>query len=230
LDWKVLKNLKALQKLIEEKPDDPRNAQWCCVLGQRYLNFPSGDFFQKGHEYLLKAGKLGLGEGCLRLADDYATREQNWDQARRFYQKAVELHHPVAAHTLGTQALRGYFHISDGVTEHERRPPDYQLAFQLYQKSASLDCGPGCLGLGLLYAQGQGTEKNPAKALKWFRRGTELGNAHAMRSLGACYRHGFGVDRSDEQAKYWFEKSLELEDDETVRRYVAECNRNLTGH
>jgi TPR repeat protein len=230
LDWSVLKNRKALQKLIEKNPDDPRNAQWCCVLGTMYLHCPSGNFVQKGHEYLSMAGKLGLGEGYACLADDYATREQNWDQARRYYEKAVELHHPLAAHTLGTQALRGYFHISDGVTEHERRPPDYQEAFQLYQKSASLGCGPGCSGLGLLYAQGKGTEKNPVKALKWFRRGMELGDAHAMQNLGVCYANGSGVDRSDEQAIYWFEKSLELVDDEYIRMCIAVCNSNLTGH
>jgi TPR repeat protein len=178
----------------------------------------------------LKAGKLGLGEGYARLADDYATREQNWDQARRFYQKAVELHDPVAAHTLGTQARWGYFHISNGVTEHERRPPDYQEAFHFYQISASLDCGPGCAGLGKLYAEGKGTEKYSAKALKWFRRGSELGDAHAMQDLGFCYHNGSGVDRSDEQAKYWFEKSLELVDDAYIRMCIAECNRNLTGH
>jgi TPR repeat protein len=225
LDWRVLKNLKSLQKLIEEKPGDPRNAQWCCVLGETYL---CGNDIQKGHEYLLKAGKLGLGEGYARLAEYYATREQNWDQARRFYQKAAKLHHPVAAHISGCQALQGYFHVSDGVTEHERRPPDYQEAFQFFQISSSLDFGPGCVGLGKLYAEGKGTEKNSAKALKWFRRGIELGDAHAMQNLGVCYANGNGVDRSDEQAIYWFEKSLELEDNEDIRRLIAECNRNLT--
>jgi TPR repeat protein len=62
--------------------------------------------------------------------------------------------------------------------------------------------------VGEVFDVGQlGVPKDEAEALKWYRKGADLGNADAQLGLGDLYRWGRGVPRDYEQALTWFKRA-----------------------
>ena len=64
--------------------------------------------------------------------------------------------------------------------------------------------------LGRMYAQGQGVDKDPAKAAEWYRKAAEQGVADAQYRLGALYETGEGVPLDQEYAHGWFAVAAHL--------------------
>lgn len=60
---------------------------------------------------------------------------------------------------------------------------------------------------GYLYGEGQGTAKDPAKALKWYEKAALQGHAAAQYCYGSLYLAGEGVERDSEKAFSWREKA-----------------------
>ena len=58
--------------------------------------------------------------------------------------------------------------------------------------------------LGACYKNGIGVEKDPAEAVKWYRKAADQGIAKAQYNLGACYESGTGVERDPAEAARWF--------------------------
>lgn len=64
--------------------------------------------------------------------------------------------------------------------------------------------------LGVMYANGNGTQKDEAEAVKWFRSSAERGGlAKAQYNLGVMYSNGRGVPKNDAEAMKWFRKAAE---------------------
>ncbi len=66
------------------------------------------------------------------------------------------------------------------------------------------------LGLGNKYYYGEGIELDLAKAVYWYTKSAENGNAEAKCLLGYCYREGIGVEKNLEKAVALFEESAAL--------------------
>lgn len=60
-----------------------------------------------------------------------------------------------------------------------QKPANYKKAFDLYQKCADLGDQIGLYWTGVLYAKGNGTEKNLDKAIEYLTKASEAGNTHA---------------------------------------------------
>ncbi len=58
--------------------------------------------------------------------------------------------------------------------------------------------------LGVRYRLGTDVDKDPAKAVSWFRKAAKQGYAKAYFNLGAAYYNGDGVNVSDQDACVWF--------------------------
>lgn len=58
--------------------------------------------------------------------------------------------------------------------------------------------------LGVRYRLGIDVEKDPAKAIPWFRKAAQQGNGKAYFNLGAAYYNGDGVAINDEESCVWF--------------------------
>ena len=58
--------------------------------------------------------------------------------------------------------------------------------------------------VGVALAEGTGTTADQRKAVVWFRRGAELGNAHGAGNLGLHYVRGAGLRRDKVLAAKWF--------------------------
>jgi len=59
----------------------------------------------------------------------------------------------------------------------------------------------GCLGR--MCALGRGVITDDKKAVKWYRKAADLGNAEAMYALGVMYAFGEGVIADDVEAYAW---------------------------
>lgn len=70
--------------------------------------------------------------------------------------------------------------------------------------------------LGRIYQKGDGVEKDPERAQKWFykalpglKQEAEKGDAEAAFFLYDCFHEGLGVEKSDAQAMHWLQLAAE---------------------
>lgn len=63
--------------------------------------------------------------------------------------------------------------------------------------------------LGNMHLAGQGTPKNSAEAVKWFRKAADLNNARAQSALGKLYAKGEGVGKDAAAAAKWLTAAAE---------------------
>jgi TPR repeat protein len=61
--------------------------------------------------------------------------------------------------------------------------------------------------LGIFYLYGEGVEKAPSEAAKWFRKAAEQGLAKAQYDLGYCYEDGEGIEKDKVLAFNWYHKA-----------------------
>ena len=59
------------------------------------------------------------------------------------------------------------------------------------------------IGLGYMYANGQGVHEDEQQAVGWYRKVGEQGHAGAQYSLGIMYAKGQGVPKNEQIAYFW---------------------------
>jgi len=77
---------------------------------------------------------------------------------------------------------------------------DYELAFDLAQKSAAQNNGDGIWYLALAYEHGRGTTIDIDKAIQLYRQGAKIGHAPSQHSLGVYYYNGEYLEQDLEKA------------------------------
>ena len=63
--------------------------------------------------------------------------------------------------------------------------------------------------LGEMYEEGKGVRRNYRRAVEWYRKAAEQGDAAGQYELGWMYREGMGVDKDCQEAVKWYRKSAE---------------------
>ena len=63
--------------------------------------------------------------------------------------------------------------------------------------------------LGVRYTEGDGTDKDPAQAARWFALASEDGDLRATDLLGRCYQSGAGVEKDEARAAELFQQAAE---------------------
>ena len=84
-----------------------------------------------------------------------------------------------------------------------------EIVFKLNSFAAEKGVAEAQFNLGVMYASGEGVEKDDYKAVKWFREAAEQGNADAQFNLGNMYLNGRGVLKDDSEAVKWYRKAAE---------------------
>jgi TPR repeat protein len=80
-------------------------------------------------------------------------------------------------------------------------------AVELYQLAADKGDPEGELGLGSMYAAGEGVERDYAAALYWIERAAEQGLGPAIVLLADAYSQGqLGLEKDQERAIVWLKK------------------------
>ena len=80
---------------------------------------------------------------------------------------------------------------------------DEVAAFTWFRAAAKRGSAESQYNLGVLYAEGRGTERSLKKAARWFERAAEQGVAAAQYNLGTLYVLGDGVSQDDVRAANW---------------------------
>ncbi|WQZ40453.1 sel1 repeat family protein [Helicobacter pylori] len=87
---------------------------------------------------------------------------------------------------------------------------DFSKARKYFERACDLNNGGGCNGLGVLYKDGQGVEKNLTKASQYFSKACELNNGWGCNNLGDSYQNGEGVEKDLTKATYFYSKACKL--------------------
>ena len=86
---------------------------------------------------------------------------------------------------------------------------DYGAAYAIFIQAAEAGNAEAQYNLSVLLREGQGTEKNEAKALSWLEKSAEQGWPDAQYALGTMYEFGQGVPQSYETAAALYMKAAE---------------------
>lgn len=153
--------------------------------------------YEEAFKWFLKAanagqtvvyGWLGLvyyeGKGC----------NKNYGEAIKWLKKAAEN---------GDSSCYGYL----GSSYYELQ--DFQEAFKWTSKAVENGDIASNTGLGIMYVNGLGTERNEKKALDCFKKAASIGDAVACFWLGSMYFDGKGTSINEAEGFKWTQKAAE---------------------
>lgn len=102
--------------------------------------------------------------------------------------------------------------------EEAYRHGDYAKALHEWQPPAEQGHADAQYHLGLLYANGQGVQKDDVQAWQWYEKAAVQGHAEAQANLGILYDYGRGVQQDFKVAVYWLRLSAKQGNDSAQRR------------
>lgn len=146
---------------------------------------------------LTKMAQKGNVDAQVKLANIYYNGEgvePNYDEAKYYYELAVNKNSPLGLVGLGNCYLNGL-----GVTE------DASEAFNLFKKAADMGSIEGKAELSYCYYFGYGVDKNFEEAYKLAAEAASHGNAEGEFIVGNCYYYGRGgVEEDSEESFNYF--------------------------
>lgn len=137
---------------------------------------------------------------------------------------------PLAAVDDDNRNAREMIEVLDAYTVYKMG--QYDLAFERYLVLAKNGSRQGMLNLANMYAQGQGVPQSHEKAVAWYRKSAEAGDAISMEELGKAYAEGRGVSPDPELSRHWYLKSAEKNNAEAqwiVGKQLYEQGDRLAG-
>ena len=172
-------------------------------LGRLYEEgFLSPDLEEAAHWYSI-AAQQKIPAAQARLGLLYADGKgvvKNEEKARALLAPAAEAGDPQAQLYWGKQAY----------TQSEQDGgPDYAEAFKWFANAAAQGNVEAQYLTGVMYMQGQGTEKSVKKALQFFSRAAEAGYADAQYVVGQSYYKGLGIRQNMSEARKWLGKAAQ---------------------
>lgn len=164
--------------------------------------------------------------------------DRNYEQARRWYQKAVDLGNSYAYSNMAWLAIYGNGEPQDmqkGMRMMERAAnagnsyaqaslgwiyresyggisKNHKVAFDWYLKAAAQGYANAQASVGYLYREALGVDRDYAKSVDFYRKAAMQGDVNAMGSVGYALQNGLGSDVNFEEARYWYEKAAEKND------------------
>ena len=151
---------------------------------------------------LLEQAEAGNADAQFDLGTAYYngdTGNVDYDQARRWWEKAAARGDKIAQYNLGTLYDEGR-----GVSQNHR------IAAQWYRDAAQQGYAYAQYNLGNLYRDGKGVPQNAYIARDWQEKAAAQGDRDAMYVLGSLYRQGaLGIsgDGQHTLAFYWLEQA-----------------------
>ena len=109
-----------------------------------------------------------------------------------------------------------------------RRSGDHTSAVPLFEEAAELGHGPAAYEAALAYSQGEGVDKDLAKAADWLSVAAQRGDARAQYLAGVNYLTGNGVPKDPERSAALFGEAA-LQDHARAQYQLGEAFANGTG-
>jgi TPR repeat protein len=107
-------------------------------------------------------------------------------------------------------------------------PAEPKNAFNWYCDAATQGVAKAMTQVGLMYASGDGVEKDESKALSWFQRASDSGDVLANTCLAECYLHGNGTPKDEAKAVALLQKSV-AQGDLRAMDHLGTCYEKGTG-
>ena len=99
----------------------------------------------------------------------------------------------------------------------------YASARRIWEALDARNYGDATFNLGILYEDGLGVEKNPARAIDYYRRGAELGSQKSMFRAGLLYWLGSpGIPQNRVEGRRYLEMAAAAGDTDARRYLVAD--------
>lgn len=94
---------------------------------------------------------------------------------------------------------------------------DYQTAYRLFNELAEKNEPGAMIGLGRMYQDGLGVQKNRDTAIEWFGKGVTIwnqrakeGDPRAYASLGVLFNKGIGFQQDKSRAQRYFRTAFDM--------------------
>lgn len=203
--------------------------------GVLFIDIPT----RKAIDICTKASRQDPGDSMLfDMIGRAHDMDRNYEQARKNYQKAIDLGNAHAYTNMAWLAIYGNGEQQDmarGMRMMERAAnagnsyaqaslgwiyregyggiaQDYKAAFEWYLKSAQQDYPNGQASVGWLYREGLGVGRDYKKSLEFYRKGAANGDLNAIGSLGYALQNGLGTEVDFDAARGWYEKGVARND------------------
>lgn len=82
----------------------------------------------------------------------------------------------------------------------------YKEAFAAFEEAAKLEHDPSMLEIGKLHYSGDGVDQDISRAIEWFEKAHELGNADAAKKLSNIYIKGLGVPQDKDKGEQYLKE------------------------
>ncbi len=168
----------------------------------------SAQDFVSAAEWFTKAANAQDPDGMYFLAECYLSSDSSKGVLRN-PQRAFELlttaatlkNHTRAMNLLGDIYKKGIPDVVD---------VDYAKAFEFFSKASEGGLLDAQGNLGVLYINGQGVQKDPAKAAALFKDGAERKNPLCMYFYAMCLEGGIGVEKNKKEAEAMYRAAAKL--------------------
>jgi len=173
--------------------------------------FPDGRIGLAYYTYsATKSGGLKPFSIWLLEEDDGSTRIGVFEVGR-----CVRGRHPICDPTLGGLLLRGIAAGVRGVVLFPAYFPAYVSALYATElgpirRAANTGDARAQVLMGWMFSSG--LRHDQEKAVEWFRKAAEQGDATGQEELARAYERGFGVEKDIKQAEFWYLKAAEQGD------------------
>ncbi|WP_246237697.1 serine/threonine-protein kinase [Caldichromatium japonicum] len=129
--------------------------------------------------------------------------EQAWAKVSALKLKKTAAPPPVADSLPGPVQFDAQFSL--GCAAYERS--DYQGAIDRWYPLAKQGDRKAQYNIGMMYARGQGFDRDEAQAAQWLQEAARQGDVEAQYNLGLIYAEGRGVEQNYTQAAYWWHEA-----------------------
>ena len=165
-----------------------------------YYGYPKKDY-EQARAYYEQSGDNPYAQIALGFLYYYGNGvEQDMEKGRELFQSAAD-----------QGVVEGYY----GLAWDAENEGDFETALEHYNKVAQegteqFYIATAMSGLGYIYAFSNGVEQDGTKAVEWYTKAADLGNASAMNNLGYMYQWADGVEQDNAKAIEWYTKAVEL--------------------
>jgi serine/threonine protein kinase/TPR repeat protein len=128
-------------------------------------------------------------------------------QALELLRSAAAFHHPRGIFQLGILMRTGI----PGTLE-----PNNAEAFALFSQATAMGSLESQANLGVMFANGWGTERKPERAVALWKEGAESGNPLCALFYAKALEGGFGTPRDAEESKKWYVAAARAGDEDAI--------------
>ena len=89
------------------------------------------------------------------------------------------------------------------------RAGDYDIALEKWVPLVHNGAVEAQVNLGIMYAKGQGVDRDSGAAFKWYRLAADKGHAKAEYNIGVMFENGKSVEQSYDEAARWYGRAVD---------------------